>query len=202
MCSGRAGERSGGRLHCRKPPRILRNGHGRSAQRTCVGDFPCLLSFNHGPTRMVQPCHYSRRCGLTQDLWPWGAGGGAHQAVRGAVVSQVLDNGAGGCEVASGRTERLGEGAHEDVDVGKGHAAVLTRTPAGRAEGADRVRLVEVEVRPVLLLHGHDRAKVADLHTAGRVAWCGGVSSPALGGGGGGALCGLAGVRMCTRPQT
>lgn len=93
-------------------------------------------------------------------------GGATYEAVGGAVVPQVLDDSGGGGQVAATGAERLGEGAHEDLNVRGGHAAVLARAPAGLAERADGVRLVEVEVRAVLLLHRDDRTKVADLWRA------------------------------------
>ena len=52
----------------------------------------------------------------------------------------------GARHVAARGAKGLGEGAHEDVDFGRVDAPVVAHAAPGRAQRADRVRLVDVQV--------------------------------------------------------
>jgi hypothetical protein len=66
-------------------------------------------------------------------------------------------------DVAAHGAEALGEGAHEHVDERRVHAGVLADAAPARAHGADRVRLVEVDVALVALGDAHDALQVLSL---------------------------------------
>ena len=56
--------------------------------------------------------------------------------------AQVVDDGLGRRDVAAHAPEGLGEGAHEDVDVGRVDAAVLAAALSRVAESANAMRLI------------------------------------------------------------
>jgi len=74
------------------------------------------------------------------------AGGKPHMIVLPPLRLPRTRAPAGG-NVAAARAERLGERAHHDVDVGRVHAGGLARAAPARAQRADAVRLVQVQVR-------------------------------------------------------
>jgi hypothetical protein len=67
-------------------------------------------------------------------------------------VYELLGSG----QVAASRAEALGERAHEDVNVLGIAAPVVDHTATVRSDGANAVRLVQVQVGLVLLLDGND----------------------------------------------
>ena len=86
--------------------------------------------------------------------------GGEDERPRG--VLQVIHHGALGGDEAAHRSQRLAEGAHDDIDVVQ-HAQVLGRAGAGGAQDADAVRFVHVDARAVGLGELEDAAQVGDI---------------------------------------
>ena len=84
-------------------------------------------------------------------------GGHAHGVGRGVGGGpEVVDQRLGAADVAPGRAEALGEGAHHDVNVLGIEAEVVDDPTAPRSHGPHGVSLVQVEVGVVLLLQGDD----------------------------------------------
>ncbi|EJK52557.1 hypothetical protein THAOC_28151, partial [Thalassiosira oceanica] len=81
----------------------------------------------------------------------------------GAVPPKRLDHPPVRGDVPPHAPEALRERPHHDVDVAGVDARVLAAPPAGPSHGADAVRLVEVQVRPVPLADRHDAPEVAVL---------------------------------------
>eukprot|EP00955_Chlamydomonas_euryale_P104944 365603-Chlamydomonas_euryale.AAC.13 len=79
------------------------------------------------------------------------------------MAAQVAHHLAAARDVAATRAKGLGERAHHDVNVRRWHAPLLRAAAARAAQRTNRVRLVEVNVRTVLLAHSHDVAQVAGL---------------------------------------
>mmetsp|Transcript_43792 Transcript_43792/g.98999 ORF Transcript_43792/g.98999 Transcript_43792/m.98999 type:complete len:455 (-) Transcript_43792:332-1696(-) len=93
----------------------------------------------------------------------------AHHRGHGRVVhrtrarhAQMVDHRLVGGDVTAHAAEGLSKRAHHDVHVRSGHAAVLGDPAAARAQRADRVGFVQVEVDAVLFADLHDSGEVAD----------------------------------------
>src|SRR3990172_2169470 len=85
--------------------------------------------------------------------------GSRWRTVRAATAAAAP--GGGGAPAATG--QRLGERAHPQVDVGAGHAPVLAETPAGRPDGAQRVRFIDQQQRLVLLPEFHEAWQIGEV---------------------------------------
>src|SRR5690242_12155824 len=80
--------------------------------------------------------------------------GGYGCAIRGAlglnhyVRDILLPTG----DITSGGTETLGEGPHQKVDIRRIAAKVVENAASSVTNGTDTVRLIQVDIAPVLLL--------------------------------------------------
>ena len=80
----------------------------------------------------------------------------AEKQRRRAVPPQVSDDVLGGSQVAAHAAEGLGEGAHHHVDVSSVYTEEFSNPPTARPHRADRVRFVEIQISPILLLERDD----------------------------------------------
>ena len=128
------------------------DGHdGCGARR---GPESCLRGPAAEPLRVgPQPRHPGRLGSQPAECGQGGSCGGRRQAHavdearRG--VAQVLDEPGLARHVAAAAGQGLGQGAHQDVHVPRPDTPVFHGTPAGRAQHAEAVRLVEVEQEAV-----------------------------------------------------
>ena len=103
---------------------------------------------------------YDAQRGL--DLLRDGRAHAGRVAVGVRVSAYVVDELLGAGYVAAARAEALGEGAHHDVDVLGRAVPVVDDAATRRAESANAVRLVQVQVGLVLLLELDDLGQVDD----------------------------------------
>jgi len=66
-------------------------------------------------------------------------------------------------DVTTSRSKRFGEGPHEDFDIAGVDAPMLANAATSGAQGANRVRLVHIQVELVLSLERDDTGKIANV---------------------------------------
>ena len=113
----------------------------------------------HVPSQAQKPLVPGRRAQLSQGryrLLRSGRGHARRQQRRSAVPPQVGDHVLGGSQVAAHAAEGLGEGAHHHVDVSSVYTEEFSNPPTARPHRADRVRFVEIQISPILLLERDD----------------------------------------------
>ena len=85
--------------------------------------------------------------------------------MRRAVFPQMLYHRPRRCNVSSRGPKRLGEGAHQNVHITEADPHMLAHSPPGGSHGTNRMSLVYVQIRPILVLHFDDSAQVTYLQT-------------------------------------